>query len=270
MTASDKEFTGSIPQLYDRLLVPMIFVPYARDLAQRIRDYQPHDVLEIAAGTGVVTTALASELPDSTQITATDLNEPMLAQARIHLADKPRIKWQQADALALPFDDASSDIVVCQFGAMFFPDRVKGYSEARRVLRPGSHFVFNVWDKLDENDFPNVVHQTLQQLYPDNPPQFLARTPHGYHDARRIQADLREAGFTDIVIETVAHRSRANSPLDAATAFCQGSPMRGEIEAHGTPDLQAATLVSADALARRFGNGPIEGRIKALVISAVA
>src|SRR5690348_14066121 len=129
MTASDKEFTGSIPQLYDRLLVPMIFVPYARDLAQRIRDYQPHDVLEIAAGTGVVTTALASELPDSTQITATDLNEPMLAQARIHLADKPRIKWQQADALALPFDDASFDIVVCQFGAMFFPDRVKGYSE---------------------------------------------------------------------------------------------------------------------------------------------
>ena len=270
MTVSDKEFTGSIPELYDRLLVPMSFVPYARDLAQRIKAHQPRDLLEIAAGTGVVTAALASELPESTQITATDLNEPMLAQAKTHLVDKPRIKWQQADALALPFGDRSFDIVVCQFGVMFFPDRVKGYSEARRVLRPGGRFVFSVWDKLEENDFPNVVHQTLQQLFPANPPQFMARTPHGYHDAARIRTDLMEAGFIDIAIETVAHRSRANSPLDAATAFCQGSPMRGEIEALGAPGLEAATLKSADALARRFGNGPIEGRIKALVISAVA
>ena len=268
MTASDKEFTGSIPQLYDQLLVPMSFVPYARDLAQRIKSYQPRDLLEIAAGTGVVTAALSSELPDSTQITATDLNEPMLAQAKIRLADQPRIKWQQADALALPFDDASFDIVVCQFGVMFFPDRVKGYAEARRVLRPGGHFVFNVWDELAENDFPNVVHQTLQQLFPDSPPQFMARTPHGYHDAVRIRADLKEAGFTDIAIETVTHRSRANSAQDAATAFCQGSPMRGEIEACGAPGLEAATRKSAEALARRFGNGPIEGRIQALVISA--
>jgi ubiquinone/menaquinone biosynthesis C-methylase UbiE len=209
-------------------------------------------------------------LPDSTSITATDLNEPMLAQAKIRLADQPRIKWQQADALALPFDDERFDIVVCQFGVMFFPDRVKGYAEARRVLRPGGHFVFNVWDKLADNDFPNVVYQTLQQMFPDNPPQFLARTPHGYHDAARIRADLTAAGFSDISIETVTHRSRANSPQDAATAFCQGSPMRGEIEACGAPGLEAATRQSAEALARRFGNGPIEGRIQALVISAAS
>ena len=268
MTASDTKFTGSIPQLYDRFMVPMIFVPYARDLAQRIKSYQPRDLLEIAAGTGVVTAALSSELPDGTQITATDLNEPMLAQAKTRLADQPRIKWRQADALALPFDDASFDVVACQFGVMFFPDRVKGYAEARRVLRPGGHLVFNVWDRIEENDFTNVVYQTLQQVFPDNPPQFMARTPHGYHDAARIRADLMEAGFTDIAIETVAHRSRANSPQDAATGFCQGSPMRGEIEACGAPGLEAATQQSADALARRFGNGPIEGRIQALVISA--
>jgi ubiquinone/menaquinone biosynthesis C-methylase UbiE len=270
MTATDKEFTGSIPRLYDQLLVPMIFAPYARDLAQRIKAHGPRDLLETAAGTGAVTTVLASELPETTQITATDLNEPMLAQARTHLAGKPRIKWQQADALALPFGDASFDIVACQFGVMFFPDRVKGYAEARRVLKPGGRFVFNVWDSIEENDFTNVVHQTLQRVFPNDPPQFMARTPHGYHDPSRVRADLMEAGFTDIEIETVAHRSRANSPHDPAAAFCQGTPMRGEIEARGAPGLEAATAQCAEALARRFGNGPIEGRIKALVISAAA
>jgi ubiquinone/menaquinone biosynthesis C-methylase UbiE len=268
MTASDKAFTGSIPQIYDRLLVPMIFAPYARDLAQRVKAYQPRDLLETAAGTGAATAALVSELPESAQITATDLNEPMLARARMHLTDNPRIKWQQADALALPFGERSFDIVVCQFGVMFFPDKVSGYAEARRVLKPGGRFVFNVWDKIEENDFPNVVYQTLQRLFPDNPPQFIARTPHGYHDAARIRADLIEAGFTDIAIETVAHRSRANSPQDPATAFCQGTPMRGEIEACGAPGLEATTQKCAETLARRFGNGPIEGRIRALVISA--
>jgi ubiquinone/menaquinone biosynthesis C-methylase UbiE len=268
MTASDKAFTGSIPQIYDRLLVPMIFAPYARDLAQRIKACKPRDVLETAAGTGAVTAALASALPDSTQITATDLNEPMLALAKTHLADKPRIRWQQADALALPFGDASFDIVACQFGVMFFPDRINGYAEARRVLRPGGRFVFNVWDKIEENDFAYVVHQALQQVFPDNPPQFMARTPHGYHDATRIRAELTEAGLTDIAIETIAYPSHASSPQDPATAFCQGTPMRGEIEARGVPGLEAATQEAADALARRFGTGPIEGRLRALVISA--
>jgi ubiquinone/menaquinone biosynthesis C-methylase UbiE len=268
MTVSDKAFTGSIPEIYDRLLVPMIFAPYARDLAQRVKGYKPRDALETAAGTGAVTRALASELPDGTQITATDLNEPMLAQARAHLENKPQIRWQQADALALPFGDASFDVVACQFGVMFFPDRAKGYAEARRVLRPGGHFIFSVWDKIEENEFGHVVHQALQQVFPDNPPQFLVRTPHGYHDAARIRSDLNEAGFTDIAIETVAHRSRASAPQDPATAFCQGSPMRSEIEACGAPGLEAATRQAADALACRFGNGPIEGRIRALVISA--
>jgi ubiquinone/menaquinone biosynthesis C-methylase UbiE len=264
MMPSDKAFTGSIPQIYDRLLVPMIFAPYARELALRVKAHEPRDLLETAAGTGAVTQAMAADLPASAQITATDLNESMLIQARTHFSGDPRIRWQQADALALPFDDASFDAVVCQFGAMFFPDRVRGYAEARRVLRPGGRFIFDVWDRIEENEFTHVV----QQVFPDNPPQFMARTPHGYHDAARIRSDLSEAGFTDIVIETVAHRSRAASPRDPAIAICQGTPMRGEIEACGAPGLDAATGAAADALARRFGNGPIEGKIQALVISA--
>ena len=270
MVANDKAFTGSIPQIYDRLLVPMIFEPYARDLARRIAHHYPRDVLEVAAGTGVVTGALASQLPDKTRIVATDLNEAMLAQAKTHLAGKPQIKWQQADALALPFADASFDAVACQFGAMFFPDRVKGYSEGRRVLKPGGRFFFNVWDRIEENDFADIVTEALRQVFPNDPPQFLARTPHGYHDVDRIRADLVQAGFEDIAIEPVAHISRANSPRDPATAYCQGTPIRAEIEARGAPGLEAATAHAAEALARRFGSGAIEGRIRALVISAAA
>jgi ubiquinone/menaquinone biosynthesis C-methylase UbiE len=270
MVASDTAFTGSIPQLYDRFMVPMLFEPYARDLAQRIKSHGPRDVLETAAGTGVLTSALAQALPGATSLTATDLNEQMLAQAKPRLAGKPQVKWQQADALALPFDDASFDIVACQFGVMFFPDKIKGYSEARRVLRPGGRFLFNVWDKIEENDFPKVVQQALRQIFPNEPPQFLSRTPHGYHDLSRIRADLAAAGFNDIAIETVAHRSRASSPKDPAVAFCQGTPVRAEIEARGGPSIETVTQQVAEALARRFGNGAVEGRIQAFVISAVA
>jgi len=270
MVASDTAFTGSIPQLYDRFMVPMLFEPYARDLARRILRLGPRDVLETAAGTGVLTGALASALPEATSLTATDLNEQMLAQARPRLTGKARVTWQQADALALPFADASFDLVACQFGAMFFPDKVKGYSEARRVLRPGGRFFFSVWDKIEENDFTNVLQQTLDQIFPNEPPQFLSRTPHGYHDPDRIRADLAAAGLSDIAIETVAHRSRVSSPHDPAIAFCQGTPVRAEIEARGAPGLEAVTQRVAEALASRFGNGAIEGKIQAFVISAVA
>ncbi|KWV57240.1 SAM-dependent methyltransferase [Bradyrhizobium macuxiense] len=270
MPASDKEFVGSIPELYDRLLVPMIFEPYARDLAQRAKSFGPHDLLETAAGTGAATRALASELGSNTRIVTTDLNEPMLARARSRMPHRPDITWRQADALALPFEDARFDIVACQFGAMFFPDRVKGYAEAHRVLRPGGRFLFNVWDRIEENEFADVVVQTTWTMYPNNPPLFLARTPHGYHDPARIRADLTAAGFKDIAIETITHRSRAASAQDPAIAYCQGTPMRGEIEKHGASALEAATRSAAEALARRFGTGAIDGQIQALVISAVA
>ncbi|CAL77049.1 Ubiquinone/menaquinone biosynthesis methyltransferase [Bradyrhizobium sp. ORS 278] len=268
MTASDKAFTGSIPQIYDELLVPLIFTPYAHDLAGRIAKAKPGQVLETAAGTGVVTRALHAALPPEVRMTATDLNEPMLMQARTHLAGADRISFQQADALALPFADASFDVVACQFGVMFFPDRVKGYAEARRVLRPGGRFVFNVWDRIEDNEFAHVVHETLQQIFSDNPPQFFTRAPHGYFDPVKIRADLGDAGFSDIIIETLPHRSRAASAQEPAIAYCQGTPMRGEIEARGTPDLATVTQAAANAIRQRFGDGPVEGQIQGLVISA--
>jgi ubiquinone/menaquinone biosynthesis C-methylase UbiE len=266
MVATDKVFSGSIPEIYDRLMVPLIFEPYARDLAGRIAKANPARVLETAAGTGVLTRALASHLPDSARIIATDLNEPMLAWARTKLHD-PRVAWQQADALALPFDSGNFDAVACQFGAMFFPDRIKGYAEARRVLRSGGRFFFNVWDRISENEFADVVTEALAEIFPHDAPRFLARTPHGYHDEDDIRGDLKAAGFTEIAIDAVEHRSRAPSPREPAIAYCQGTPLRNEIEARGAPGLEAATAAAEEALAHHFG-GAVDGKIRALVISA--
>jgi SAM-dependent methyltransferase len=268
MSSPDAVFSGSIPEIYDRLMVPLIFQPYALDLAGRLA--AARDVLELAAGTGVVTRAMASRLAGDARIVATDLNQPMLDYAAQRLADDRRVEWRQADALALPFADASFDAVACQFGAMFFPDRPRAYREARRVMRKTGRFLFNVWDRISENAFADTVTETLAALYPQKPPRFLARTPHGYYDTDRIRADLVEAGFVTISIDVVEKISRAATALDVAIAYCHGTPLRNEIEAIGGSGLDAATQAAAEELRRRFGDGPIEGPIKALVIEAVA
>lgn len=267
MVATDKLFAGSIPEIYDRFLVPLIFEPYAVDLAGRVASLAPNDVLETAAGTGVLTRALAERLAASTHVVATDLNQPMLDQAAKR-QQGGAIEWKQADALALPFADRSFDAVACQFGAMFFPDKVQGYREARRVLRPGGRFLFNVWDRIAENEFADVVTQALAEVFPGDPPRFMARTPHGHHDVERIRQDLEAAGFADVGIEAVDARSRAPSARHVAIAYCQGTPLRNEIEARDAARLEEATSRAATAVAQRFGTAAVDGRIRAIVVSA--
>ena len=269
MAETDKLFAGSIPELYDRYLVPLIFDAYALDLAGRLAKTGAQRVLETAAGTGVVTRAIAARLPAQARIVATDLNQPMLDHAKARQSHDERIEWKQADALALPFEDQNFDAVVCQFGAMFFPDKVQAYKEARRVLKPGGCFLFTVWDRISENEFADVVTQALAAIFPNDPPRFLARTPHGYHDVERIRAELNAAGFADISVDAVEHRSKAASPNDPAIAYCQGTPLRNEIEARDASRLQEATKLAAEAVARRFGTGAVDGRIRAFVISAM-
>jgi len=270
MLETDKVFAGSIPENYDRYMVPLIFAPYAADLARRAASLSPGAVLEIAAGTGAVTRALAPKLSQGATYVVTDLNQPMLDYAASQQAADSRITWRQADAMALPFENAAFDLVCCQFGAMFFPDRTAAYREAKRVLKPGGHFLFNVWDRIEENVFANDVTNALAEIFPNDPPRFLARTPHGYNDTALIRRDLEQAGFSGIAIETRAEQSRAPSPRLVATAYCQGTVLRSEIEARGPGQLDAATDHAAAALAARHGSGAVAAKIQAHIIMAAA
>jgi ubiquinone/menaquinone biosynthesis C-methylase UbiE len=270
MSEMDKAFTGSIPENYDRYLVPLIFETFAEDMARRVASLSPLTVLETAAGSGVVTRALAPQLSPDASLMVTDLNQPMLDHAASRQAADRRISWRTADAQALPFADAAFDVVCCQFGVMFFPDRHLAYREARRVLKSGGHFIFSVWDRIEENIFANDVTEALAQIFPHDPPRFMARTPHGYYDVDLIRSELENAGFANVVIETRAEQSRASSPRQPALAYCQGTPLRNEIEARDAGKLQMATDFAESVIEARHGHGAVAAKIQAHIIVASA
>ncbi|MEA2795037.1 MAG: hypothetical protein QOI87_2417 [Bradyrhizobium sp.] len=267
MTKVDTVFSGSIPAIYDNYLGPLIFEPYAQDLANRLSALNPERVLETAAGTGIVTHALLRSLAAGASVVATDLNQPMLDHAAKQVSSS-RVSWQKADAQALPFPDGTFDAVVCQFGVMFFPDRQKAYREARRMLKPGGHFIFNVWDRIEHNEFADLVTAAVAEMFAGDPPRFLARTPHGYHDKQAVIAEVKSAGFGNVAAETVTRRSVAPSCRDPAIGYCQGTPLRNEIEARDANRLVEATEAAASKISARFGNGPVDGMIQAHVITA--
>jgi SAM-dependent methyltransferase len=262
---NDTVFAGSIPQLYDHHMGALFFAPFATDMAKRLSGMAAGHILETAAGTGIVTAAIAASLPDAVAITATDLNQPMLD----HAAAKPgigQVRFRQANAQDLPFPEAEFDAVICQFGVMFFPDRVQGFREARRVLRPGGRMVFSVWDRLSANPVFEATVAGLSGRYPEHPSWFLERTPCGYHDEGRIRADLAAAGFGDCTIESVVLGGLVHDHRGPAIGLCQGSPMSAEIEGLDPGGLDAATEAAAAAIAERFGTGPFEAPLRGLVV----
>ena len=265
---TDSMFAGSVPDLYEQYLVPLIFQVYADDLADRVAALTPTAVLELAGGTGVATRSLATQLDSSIRITASDLNPAMIHTAVRRGTARP-VEWCAADALELPFRDDSFDAVVCQFGAMFFPDRIGAYVEVRRVLRRSGVVVFNVWDEIASNDFAATVTDAVAEVYLDDPPRFMARTPHGYHDEAVIREDLIAAGFaTPVSIERLEHRSVASTADDVARAFCSGTPLLHELERRDPALVDAATAHAARRLTERFGPADLDGRMAAIVVTA--
>lgn len=266
--ATDKAaaFGGTLAEFYDRHLVPLLFAPYAAVVAERAKALGPRRVLETAAGTGVATEALARALPPDVAITATDLNQAMIDRA----AARPgmeRVEWRQADARKLPFADEAFDLLVCQFGVMFFADKPRAFAECFRVLAPGGTSLSVTWDAYDR--------------MPDNPLWIAARTvggllkrdPHtllspGYFDEAVIRTDAAAAGFGDVTVERVTRPARARSAKEAAMITVQGSLLRTAIEAAAPARLGEATRAVERALVARFGRGAVEGETKALVVVA--
>ncbi len=266
MSASSTVFTSSFAEVYDRYLVPMDFEPHGRRIAGRVAAFAPRSVLETAAGTGVVTRELARILPPEVSVMATDLNQPMIALAQSNLGGE-RIRWQQADALDLPFAAAEFDVVVCQFGVMFFPDKCRGLREALRVFRPGGHFLFNVWDRFEANlRSPLRIAARVVGSIVGRDPVSLMSPP--YYDDQVIRSDLAAAGFVEIDVERVGEPSRAASARDAATIACHGSMLRAAIEAYDPSRLEEITGTVTETLLSEFGTGDVEGATQALLVTA--
>src|SRR4051794_2381041 len=235
MASVDVRFSGSVPANYERYMVPLLFRPYAEELSRRAKAREPRRILETAAGTGVVTAALAEALPQ-TQIVATDLNQAMLDIAKTRVTSD-NVSFRQADALDLPFGDGEFDLVVCQFGVMFYPDKLRGNAEARRVLRDGGSYLTAIWDRIERNILCDLANRSLREHFPENPPEFMLRGPFSYHDPSAIERDLRDAGFESIDIETVEATSRSPSADDGARGLVYGSPMGVELEDYGAGAL---------------------------------
>ncbi|MFE5942074.1 class I SAM-dependent methyltransferase [Streptomyces sp. NPDC056480] len=258
----DRRWSDSMPMAYEQHLVPVVFRPFAEDLTARAAALRPGRILELAAGTGVLTSRLLAA-DSSAEVTATDLNEAMVAFGATRA---PGAVWRQADAQRLPFTDGGFDLVVCQFGVMFFPDRVAAFTEVRRVLAPSGRFLFNTWGPLASHGFEVALQAGLERAFPVDPPRFLPTVPHGYADPALVAADLTAAGFTVEEERELTLQGRAASTADLATGYLTGTPLRAAVEERGGGPAVRATVI--EEMTARLGPGPVSAPMTAYVFRA--
>ena len=266
MSVTHTQFVGSIPEKYDDGLGPLFFHFYAEDLANRIVVENGARVLETACGTGISTEHFWRVLPDDVEILATDLNEPMLEYARAKRGKLDRVKFEQASAQELPYDDAAFDVVVCQFGLMFFPDKLKAFIEAARVLKPGGQLLFSVWDSFDWNPIARLAFENITRFFDENPPTFL-KLPFSCHEIDPIKALLHEAGFSDIEINVIRTMSEPPSAAQLAEGLVAGKPGILEIQERATATVDSVIDAVAKAVIDEFGDNPVRTPLQAITFS---
>ena len=252
---------------YDEIIGPVLFAGYAADIASRAAVLKPDNVLEIASGTGIVSRRLRDALAPGATLLVSDLSPPMLATAEAKFTPGEKVEFRQADAMALPFEAEAFDQIVCQFGAMYFPDKVAAFTEARRVLRPGGSFLLNVWSTHARNPGAELSQATVEAIYPDDPPGFF-RVPYAYSDPAQVSADLAAAGFTEISHDTVAIEAEVADWDLLGRGFVLGSPLIDEVRARGTVAEEVVIERFITALRARFGPGPGRIPLEAIVFSA--
>jgi ubiquinone/menaquinone biosynthesis C-methylase UbiE len=262
----DAAFVGSIPENYDRYLGPIFFQQYADDLVARLPVTSGMRVLETACGTGILTERLVRRLAGRGTVVATDLNEPMIAHAQRRFPAAPHLEWRQADATKLPFQDASFDAVICQFGLMFFPDKAAGIREAYRVLKPGGRYLLNTWDALEHNPVARITHETIASFFPSEPPQFYT-VPFSLHDKARVCAWLEAAGFHHIETHSAPGTGISPSAAEAVIGLIEGNPVYTAIMDRRPEALTEIKAALIKNLTAQFGDHPLRCNLRALVFS---
>lgn len=268
MTDEQRPYAGgSVPETYERCLVPLLFLDYGADLAAQVAVPEGGVALETACGTGAVTRHLAPRLPEDSALVATDLAPPMVEITRRVLGDTPNVTVEQADAMDLPFDNDSFDVMACQFSLMLLSDKQEAFNEAARVLKTGGSFVFNIWDRLEENMFSAAVHDAVGDIFPDDPPEFL-QVPYSWHDLTTAVRTAQEAGFQQIDIAVQPRVSRAVDARQVATGLVAGSPLANQVTERGSPSLEATVEAVTERLQSSFGDGPISAPMQAFRLVA--
>jgi ubiquinone/menaquinone biosynthesis C-methylase UbiE len=267
MSIDNTAFIGlSVAEKYERYLGPLLFEPFAEDLVARIKGKNYSEVLEIACGTGRVTRHLRQALPETTKLVATDLQPDMIKVAADAMPTET-INWQTADAQQLIFADERFDLVVCQFGLMFMPDKMKATSEIFRVLKKGGRFIFNTWDKVENNGVVYVGNQIICSYFPENPPSFY-RVPFSMSQPDQIEILLVAAGFKNVKVHAVEKEGISPSAKEAAIGIVEGNPIYGRIIEKDPKLVEVIRAAVEQKIAEQYGDVPLRSPLKAWVFEA--